>query len=238
MMTNSSVGASSGSVTLQNRRMPPAPSTTAASWRSRGMPCRPAVMRMNVKPRLAQTLESGDRHQGRVGVAQQPRRLDDGEQVADPGDIGQHPDSGSRRNSHIRLATATVVAIVDEKMVGRSPTPRQVLVGQHGKADAEGEAERDGDQRELDRDPERRPGTRAPGYVDVLVPPVGLAVVALARRSASGRARRPARAGTARTRSGSRATARASRRPSARRASERRSTAGGARPQCRTSAVG
>ena len=45
------------------------------------MPCSPAVTRMNVNPRLAHTLDDGDRHQRRAGVAQQPGLLDDREQV-------------------------------------------------------------------------------------------------------------------------------------------------------------
>ena len=71
--TNSSVGPSSGNVIRQKRVVPVAPSIAAASCRSSGIACRPAVTRMNVNPRLAHTLDRATDQQGGVGIAQQAR---------------------------------------------------------------------------------------------------------------------------------------------------------------------
>ena len=93
--------------------------------------------------------------------------------------LASTPTSGCSRNSHIRLATATDVATVEEKIVRNDADPAQVLVGEHGQADAERQPERHGDQGELERDPQRVLELVAAEHVDVLVPAVRPAVVAL-----------------------------------------------------------
>ena len=68
--------------------------------------------------------------------------------------------SGWSRNSHIRLATATDVATVDEKIGAERADAAQLLVGERGETDAERQPERHGDQRELGRRRAARAGTR------------------------------------------------------------------------------
>ena len=113
--------------------------------------------------------------------------------------LASTPTSGWSRNSHIRLATATDVAIVDEKIVRNTPMPRRYLSASTASPT-----------------PRTRPiGTVsranftvthnvlelvAAGDVDVLVPAVRRAVLALGVAARAGRARSPGRAGRARTR--------------------------------------
>ena len=73
----------------QNRRTPPAPSTAAASCRSRGIPCRPAVTRMNVKPRFAHTLDIATTNRAVSGSCSQPGVLHRREDVAEPTHVGE-----------------------------------------------------------------------------------------------------------------------------------------------------
>ncbi len=127
MSTNSSVGPSSGTVMLQNWRMPPAPSTAAASWTSRGMPCSPAVTSRNVKPRLAQTLDAATDASAVPGSRSSPGDLTTGKMSANHSTLANAPTSGCKRNNHIRLATATEVATVDVKMNRNTASPRRYL---------------------------------------------------------------------------------------------------------------
>src|SRR6056297_3891502 len=125
--TNSRVGPSIGSVTDQNRRTPPAPSTAAASWYSAGIPCRPAVTRMNVNPRPPHTLDIATAVRAVPGSWSQPGSFTDGNSELNHSTLASTPTEGCSRNSHIRLATATDVATVDEKIARNTPTPDRCL---------------------------------------------------------------------------------------------------------------
>ena len=125
--TNSSVGPSSGSVIAQNRRVPVAPSMAAASWRSSGMLCSPAVTRMNVNPRLPHTFDTATDQTAVPGSRSRPGLLTTGNRSPSQPMLDSTPTSGWSRNSHIRLLTATDVATVDEKIVRNVPIPRSVL---------------------------------------------------------------------------------------------------------------
>ena len=150
---------SSGSVTLQNRRMPPAPSTTAASCRSRGMPCSPAVTRMNVKPRPAQTVDMATEGRAVSGSSSRPGDFTTGKRSSIHDDVGEH--------AHRRLQQEQPHQAGDGHRRGdrrredgaEDADAPQVLVGQDGHGDAEADAERHGQQGELHRHPAGRPGT-------------------------------------------------------------------------------
>src|SRR6056297_2820102 len=76
--TNSRVGPSNGTVILQNRTVPVAPSTAAASWSSRGIDWSDAVTRMKVKPSPAHTLDSATADRAVPGSCSQPGFFTDG----------------------------------------------------------------------------------------------------------------------------------------------------------------
>ena len=105
----------------QNRRTPPAPSTAAASCRSRGIDWRPAVTMMNVKPRWAQTLDNPTAKRAVPGSCNQPGSFTDGKMLLNHSMLARAPTDGCRRNNHIRLATATEVATVEENTVRNEP---------------------------------------------------------------------------------------------------------------------
>ena len=143
------------------------------------MPCRPAVTSRNVKPRLAQMLDTATDISAVPGSRSRPGDLITGKRSASQPMFDSTPMSGCSRNSHIRLATATDVAIVDVKMKRKTARPRRNLSASTARRDAEHEADRHGQQGELDGDPEGVEELVAAGDVDVLVPPVGDAVLAL-----------------------------------------------------------
>ena len=91
------------------------------------MPCSPAVMRMNVNPRLAQMLVAATEISAVPGSRSSPGDLSTGNRSAIHSTLASTPTSGWSRNSHIRLATATDVATVEEKIVRNTPTPRRYL---------------------------------------------------------------------------------------------------------------
>ncbi len=143
------------------------------------MPCSPAVTRMNVKPRLDQTLDNATEVSAVPGSRSSPGLLITGNRSLSQPTFDSAPTSGCSRNSHIRLDTATDVATVDEKTARNTPIPRRCLSAEHGQADAEHEPERHRDQGELGRDPQRVLELGRQEGVDVLVPAVGHAVDAL-----------------------------------------------------------
>ena len=122
---NTIVGPSIGSVTLVNRIHPPAPSTNALSYSSRGMPCSAAVMTMNVNPRLAQMLLSATAGSAVPGSCSRPGCFSDGMRPWNRS--GSTPTWGCSSTNHTRLATATLVATVEENTVRKKPTPRICL---------------------------------------------------------------------------------------------------------------
>ena len=102
-----------------------------------------------------------------------------GKRSASQPTLDSTPMSGCSRNSHIRLATATDVAIVDVKMKRKTARPRRYLSASTARPMPSDEADRHGQQGELDGDPEGVEELVAAGDVDVLVPAVGHAVLAL-----------------------------------------------------------
>ena len=109
----------------QNLRMPPAPSTAAASCSSRGIDCRPAVTRMNVNPRPAQTLDAATAVSAVPGSCNHPGSFTDGNSDWNHPTLASAPIDGCRRKNHIKLATATDVATVEEKIARNTPMPRR-----------------------------------------------------------------------------------------------------------------
>ena len=198
------------------------------------MPWSPAVTRMKVNPRPAQTLVSATDIRAVSGSRSSPGDLTTGNRSLIHETLESTPTDGSSRNSHIRLATATDVAIVEEKMARKMPMPRRYLSASTARPTPS--ASPSGTVMSANLNVTKRASwnslLRPRRRID---PTRWTGSCSPERRSASGRARRPARAGRGRTRSGSPATGRASRPPSAHRASETRSTAGWARPQCRPS---
>ena len=91
------------------------------------MPCRPAVTRMNVKPRLAHTLDSATAVSAVPGSRSSPGLLITGKRSLSQPTFDSAPTSGWSRNNHIRLDTATDVATVDEKIARNTPIPRRCL---------------------------------------------------------------------------------------------------------------
>ena len=91
------------------------------------MPWRPAVMRMNVNPRPAQMLVTATDIRAVSGSRSSPGDLTTGNRSLIQETLESTPTDGSSRNSHIRLATATVVAMVEEKMARKMPMPRRYL---------------------------------------------------------------------------------------------------------------
>ena len=82
---------------------------------------------MNVKPRLAHTLDIATDASAVPGSRSRPGFLTTGNRSLIHSTFDSAPISGWSRNSHIRLATATDVATVDEKTVRNRPTPRSHL---------------------------------------------------------------------------------------------------------------
>src|ERR1700683_3959932 len=104
------VGDSDGTVTRQKRVQVPAPSTLAPPWRSSGTDCRPADIKMKLSPRFCQIVVTATAGRARVGLLR----------IAGLGLMPSHgksPTSGLIRVPKTTDATATDVAIVDEKMV-------------------------------------------------------------------------------------------------------------------------
>src|SRR5262245_61701424 len=89
--------------------------------------CRPAVTRMNVNPRLAHTLDTATAHSAVPGSRSSPGSFNTGNRSLSQPMLASTPTSGCNRNNHIRLATATDVATVDEKIVRNRPILLSVL---------------------------------------------------------------------------------------------------------------
>ena len=137
---NSSVGESIGRVMLVNRRQPPAPSTKALSYSSRGTLCSAAVVMMNVNPSPDHTMLSATAGRAHVPSLSRPGFFSAGK--TPPNRSESSPTCGCSRTNQISEATATLVATVEEKIVRNDADAAEVLVGQHGQADAGDHARR------------------------------------------------------------------------------------------------
>ena len=122
---NSNVGESIGRVMLVNRVHPPAPSTNALSYSSRGMLCSAAVAMMKVNPRPDQTMLSPTAGSAQVPSLSRPGFFDAGKMPEKRSDSS--PTWGCSRTNQISEATATLVTTVEEKIVRNTPMPRRCL---------------------------------------------------------------------------------------------------------------
>ena len=82
---------------------------------------------MNVNPSPAHTLDAATAPSAVPGSRNSPGALTTGNRSRTQPMLESTPTLGWSRNSHIRLATATDVATVDEKMARNAPTPRTYL---------------------------------------------------------------------------------------------------------------
>ena len=164
---------------LQNRTVPVAPSIAAASLSSSGIPCSPAVTRMKVKPRLAQTLETATDHNAVSGSRRNPGFLIVGNRSLIHPMLASTPTSGWSRNSHIRLATATDVATVEEKIVRKMPIRLSVLLASTARPTPNASPSGTVISASLNVDPQRVLEFDRAERIDVLVPPVRATVGAL-----------------------------------------------------------
>ena len=87
------------------------------------MDCRPAITRMNVKPRFAQMLVMLTASSAVSGSLSRPGSLS----TSKGSMLARMPTDGWNRYSHISDATATDVATVLEKMLRNAPIPRTCL---------------------------------------------------------------------------------------------------------------
>ena len=164
---------------LQKRRALPAPSIAAASWRSRGIACSPAVTRMNVNPRPAQMLDAATDGSAVPWSLSRPGCLMTGNRSLIQPTLRQHADARLEQEEPHQAGDG------DRRGDGRGEDRPEcadaahVLVGEGGKADAEGQPDRHGDQGELERHDHRVAELVAADDVDVLTPATGPAVVAL-----------------------------------------------------------
>ena len=177
---------------LQNRRTPPAPSIAAASWRSRGIACSPAVTRMNVNPRLAQMLDAATDGSAVPWSSSSPGCLMTGNRSLHPADVGQHADARLEQEEPHQAGDGDRRGDRRGEDRAEDADAAHVLVGEGGQADAEGEADRHGDQGELERHDDGVAELVAADDVEVLVPAVGPAVVALGVAALLAEPHRPA----------------------------------------------
>ncbi len=76
------------------------------------------------------------------GSCSQPGSFTDGKMLLNHPMLASAPTDGCRRNSHIRLATATEVATVEENTVRNAPIPRRYLSASTASPTPESDAER------------------------------------------------------------------------------------------------
>ena len=179
MTTNSSVGPE------HRQRDPPEPhGAGGAVDRGRlvellGDPLQPGGDEDEREPEAGPHARDRDRPQRRVGIAEQTRILERREQVVQPSDVGEHADLRLQQEQphQARHRDRRGHRRGEDRAEGADPAQR--LVGEHGEADAQRQPERDGDQRQLERRPQRVLELDRAEHVDVLVPPVRAAVAAL-----------------------------------------------------------
>ncbi len=117
IIAKNSVGEISGTVIRKKRRVPLAPSTAAASSRSSGTEFSAALINMKAKPRFCQMLTVATAGRAQVGFPRIPTP------PRCPIQYENSPVVGSRRVKNITDATATEVAIVEEKIVRKIRIP-------------------------------------------------------------------------------------------------------------------
>ena len=108
-----------------------------------------------------------------------PGRLDHRHEVGQPVEVRQHADVGLQQEQPHQAGHGHRRGDRRREDEPEDRQAAQVLVGEHGQGDAERQPDRHGQQGELDGDPEGVDELVAAGGVDVLVPAVGDAVVAL-----------------------------------------------------------
>ncbi len=91
---------------------------------------------------------------------------------------GSTPTSGCSSTNHTRLATATLVATVEQNTVRKNADATDLFVGEHGEADAQRQPDRHGHQRQPRRVGQRVLELVAAKDVDVLAPPTFAATLA------------------------------------------------------------
>ena len=143
------------------------------------MLCNPAVTRMNVNPSPAQMLDAATAGSAVPESNSRPGRLITGKTSWIQPTFESTPTRGSSRNHHISLATATDVATVEEKIARNTPMPRTYLSASAASPTPSASPTGTVIERELDRHDHGVAELVAPHDTDVLVPPVGPAVVAL-----------------------------------------------------------
>ena len=121
----------------QNRRMPPAPSTAAASCRSRGIDCSPAVTMMNVNPRLAHTLDRATANSAVSGSCSQPGSFTIGKMLLNHADVGERTDRRLEQEEPHQAGHGDRGGDRRREDGPEGADPAQVLVGEHRQADAE-----------------------------------------------------------------------------------------------------
>jgi hypothetical protein len=145
MSTNSSVGPSIGTVTDQNRRIVAGAVDRRRLVEVAGMPCRPAVTRMNVNPRFAHTLDSETAVSAVPGSRNQPGSFTDGNRLLIHADVRQHTHVGLQQEQPHQAGHGDRGGDRGGEDRPEDADAAQVGVGQHREADAEHQPERHGD---------------------------------------------------------------------------------------------